>query len=72
MGMLLVPIFVGKIIENTSAKVIEGVDSSVKAAVNAEYLFIGLAVVAITVSIILNRSSKNNPQLGLDVPNKSK
>ncbi|MCK9625108.1 MAG: MFS transporter [Bacteroidales bacterium] len=72
MGMLLVPIFVGKIIENTSAKVIEGVDSSVKAAVNAEYLFIGLAVVAITVSIILNRSSKNNPQLKLDVPNKSK
>jgi MFS family permease len=64
MGMLVVPIFVGKIIENTSDEIV--------AAVRAEYLFIGLAVVAVIVSFILSRSSDNNPHLRLDVPNKEK
>src|SRR5574344_3044917 len=45
MGMLVVPIFVGKIIEKTPDEIV--------AAVRAEYLFIGLAVVAVIVSFIL-------------------
>ena len=64
MGMLVVPIFVGKIIEKTPDEIV--------AAVRAEYLFIGLAVVAVIVSFILSRSSDNNPHLRLDVPNKEK
>lgn len=60
MGMLLVPIFVGGILER---------HSGVEAAVRAEYIFIGLGVVAITVSLLLFFSSKKNPQLKLDEPN---
>ncbi|MDD3522673.1 MAG: MFS transporter, partial [Bacteroidales bacterium] len=40
MGMLLVPIFVGQIIE-------KNIDNQIRAAVHAEYLFIGLALAAI-------------------------
>lgn len=65
MGMLLVPIFVGKIIQNNAA-------NELMAAVKAEYLFIALAVIAITISVVLHRSSNRNPQLKLDVPNKAK
>lgn len=72
MGMLLVPIFVGAIIKNTTAKVFTGIDSSIVAAVNAEYIFIGLGIVAVTVSILLFRSSQRNPHLALDEPNKKR
>ncbi len=65
MGMWLVPIFVGQIIERN-------LDDKIRAAVNAEYLFIALSVVAIIVSFILARSSDKNPVLELDVPNKAK
>lgn len=61
MGMLLVPIFVGKIIQH---------NKGIAGAVYSEVLFIGLAVVAIVVSFMLSRSSENNPHLELDVPNK--
>lgn len=69
MGMLLVPIFVGGIFEkyvldaNNRAQEIE-------AAVRAEYIFIGLGIVAIAVSLLLAHSSKKNPHLELDLPNK--
>ncbi|HOR11949.1 MAG TPA: MFS transporter [Bacteroidales bacterium] len=63
MGMLLVPIFVGQIIE-------KNINDQIRAAVQAEYLFIGLALVAIAVSLILSRSADKNPQLQLDDPNK--
>ena len=63
MGMLLVPIFVGRILDKYDGVV---------ASVNAEYIFIGLGIVAITVSLLLFFSSKKNPQLQLDVPNKQK
>lgn len=63
MGMLLVPIFVGRIIQN---------NKGVTGAVYSEILFIGLAVVAIVVSFMLSRSSENNPHLELDVPNKAR
>lgn len=61
MGMLLVPIFVGGILER---------NTGVEAAVKAEYIFIALGIVAITVSLMLFFSSKKNPQLQLDEPNK--
>ena len=63
MGMLLVPIFVGRILDKYDGVV---------ASVNAEYIFIGLGIVAITVSLLLFFSSKKNPQLQLDIPNKQK
>lgn len=58
MGLMVVPIIVGKIVEQTTS------------ALNAEYLFIALACVAIIVSLLLSNSSKRHPELELDVPNK--
>lgn len=60
MGMLAVPIGVGYILKNFVGE---------EASVYAEYIFIGLGIVAITVSLLLFVSSKKNPQLKLDVPN---
>lgn len=68
MGMLIVPIFVGLIIEGT----MERVGDSKLAAVHAEYLFIFLGIVAVVVALLLKRSSDNHPQLKLDIPNKQK
>ena len=61
MGMMAVPIIVGHILNKYSG---------VEAAVNAEYVFIVLGIVAISVSFLLYFSSKKNPHLNLDVPNK--
>ena len=41
-------------------------------SVHAEYIFIGLGVVAISVSLLLKISAKKNPQLALDEPNLKK
>src|SRR5574344_205165 len=71
MGMLLVPIFVGGILKRYIIDA-NNVSQQVSAAVHAEYLFIGLGIVAVTVSILLAKSSKQNPQLHLDDPNKVK
>lgn len=71
MGMLLVPIFVGGILKRYIIDA-NNVSQQVSAAVHAEYLFIGLGIVAVTVSVLLARSSKKNPQLHLDDPNKVK
>ncbi|MBR0240744.1 MAG: MFS transporter [Bacteroidales bacterium] len=65
MGMLLVPIAVGAIFNSAD-------DDSAGAAVSAELIFIGLAVVAILVALALSRSSRLNPSLGLDLPSKAK
>ncbi len=72
MGMLLVPIVVGIIIARTTESVADPVEAGVRSAVNAEYFFILLSVIAIAVSFILGRSSDKNPQLALDVPNKKR
>ncbi len=71
MGMLLVPIFVGGIF---TKYVIEAGnhEQELMAAGRAEYIFIGLGIVAVFVSILLFISSKKNPQLKLDLPNKEK
>ena len=67
MGMLLVPVFVGGIFKKASA---DGGVNEASAAVSAEYIFIGLAIIAITVSLLLRVSSAKNPSLELDLPNK--
>ena len=63
MGMLVVPIFVGRIFRNVLL-------DDVTAAVHAEWIFIGLGIVAITVAILLRESSRKHPELELDAPNK--
>jgi MFS family permease len=57
MGMLLVPIFVGRIFKARS-----GVD----AAVAAEWIFIGLGCVAVFVAVMLRGASRRRPELRLD------
>ena len=73
MGMLIVPIFVG-LIFNKYITADEGdairIAQEQTAAVGAEYIFIGLGVVAGVVSLLFAASSKKNPQLELDMPNK--
>jgi Na+/H+ antiporter NhaC len=68
--MLVVPIIVGKIFTRTSASIADPSLASLKSAVNAEYFFVGLAIIAIAVSIILGRSADKNPHLRIDMPNK--
>lgn len=58
MGMLLVPVFVGRIFMNGS-----GTDAAVK----AEFIFIGLGCLAVIVATMLMRSSKRHPELKMDV-----
>lgn len=60
MGLLLVPVFVGGIFKRQS--------SDVAAAVGAECIFIGLAVVAIVVALLLSFASRRHPELELDQP----
>ena len=59
MGMLLVPIFVGRIFK---------ADSGVSAAVSAEYIFIALGCTAVCVALLLFRSSRKHAELALDEP----
>ena len=53
-GLFTVPIVVGHIIDRASSPVV------------SEYFFIGLAVCAIVVSVLLSRSSDRHPELRLD------
>lgn len=65
MGMMLVPIFVGRIFKNGVTEV-GNHSQEVAAAVNAEFIFIGLGIVAIVIAVLLRRSSKSHPELRLD------
>lgn len=69
MGMLLVPVFVGRIFKNT---VVEAGNKAqeLTAAAHAEYIFIFLGLVAVTIAILLMYSSRRHPELELDAPNK--
>lgn len=69
MGMLLVPVFVGRIFK---AKIIESgnMAQEIGAAVSAEYIFIALGIIAVSVAVMLMVSSGRHPELGLDSPNK--
>ena len=67
LGMWAVPILVGDIMSKgkTSADS-AAVDTT--AAVHAEYVFIILGIIAVGTAIMLFRSSRKNPELGLDKP----
>lgn len=71
MGMLLVPIFVGKVFKTIIVDVSNS-SQQLTAAIRAEYIFIGLGFLAVLISIILALSSNKNPSLELDAPNKKK
>ena len=64
LGMWSVPILVGNIINKG------GTTSSgkISAALNAEYIFILLGAIAVSVAIMLLRASRKHPELGLDKP----
>lgn len=57
MGMLMVPVIVGKIFNS---------HSGVEAAVRAEYVFVALGCVAVLTALALRRSSGAHPELGID------
>lgn len=67
MGMLLVPVFVGRIFKT---QVTESGNrmQEIAAAVHAEYIFIFLGIAAIAVAILLTVSSRRHPELQLDMP----
>ena len=75
MGMLLVPIFVGRIMKNYADKK-EGLDAASAeildkaAAVHSEFIFVSLGIVAITVAVVLFFNSKKHPELKIDRPSK--
>lgn len=57
MGMLLVPVAVGRIFNSFSG---------IAAAVRAEYIFIALGYMAVLTALLLKRSSSLHPELGID------
>lgn len=66
MGMLIVPIFVGRLFRN-----VDGADhSDVFAAFNAELIFITLGILALGTAVLLLLTSRKHPELGLDKPEK--
>ncbi len=67
MGMMIVPVFIGKIFKNTITESGNSMQE-VTAAIHAEYIFVLLGLVAIAVSIMLFFSSRRHPELGLDAP----
>lgn len=69
MGMLLVPVFVGKIFKNMITDA-GNKAQEINAAVNAEFIFIGLGIAAVIVAITLIRASRRHPELEIDLPNK--
>jgi MFS family permease len=67
LGMWAVPILVGDIMSRgKTSENSEVVDTS--AAVHAEYVFIILGIIAVGTAVMLFRSSRRNPELGLDKP----
>ena len=69
MGMLLVPVFVGKIFKNMVTVAGDPVQEAA-AAVHAEFIFIGLGAAAVTIAVSLIFSSRRHPELEIDLPNK--
>ena len=67
MGMMIVPIFIGRIFKNTITESGNALQE-VSAAIQAEYVFVLLGIVSIVVAILLSVSSRRHPELGLDDP----
>lgn len=57
MGMLLVPIAVGRIFDS---------HHGIQAAVKAEYIFIALGCIALVTALLLKREASAHPELGID------
>ena len=64
LGMWSVPILVGNIIRHGGTTHA----GKVSAALNAEYVFILLGVIAVSVAVMLMRASRRHPELKLDKP----
>lgn len=60
LGLMIVPVFIGRIIKNNPSPVAP------------EYLFIALAAASVVVSFLFAKASDARPDLGIDVPNKKK
>ncbi len=69
MGMLLVPVFVGRIFKDMVTVAGDRLQE-MNAAVHAEFIFIGLGIAAVAVSVALIYSSRRHPELGIDQPNR--
>ena len=69
MGMWAVPIYVGKIFTRTITEP-GNMAQEISAALQAEYVFIALGVIAIATAMMLLRTSRLNPSLRLDEPAK--
>lgn len=69
MGMLLVPVFVGRIFRDTITEA-GNMAQEIEAAVSAEFIFIGLGIAAVAVAILLIMSSRRHPELEIDMPNR--
>ena len=67
MGMWAVPIYVGRIFKNEITEAGNHAQE-VSAALQAEWVFIILGIVAMAVALMLFRSSRRNPDLKLDTP----
>jgi Na+/melibiose symporter-like transporter len=70
LGMWAVPIFVGKIFKHIITEPGNKVQE-ISAAIQAEYVFIALGVIAIAVALMLFFSSKKHPEFRLDEPAKN-
>ena len=66
MGMLIVPVFVGRVFSSAA----QSGRSDVLSAVSAELIFVTLGVLAIATAFLLLRTSKMHPELELDRPAK--
>ena len=69
MGMLLVPVFVGRIFRDTITEA-GNIAQEIEAAVSAEFIFIGLGLAAVAVAVLLIMSSRRHPELEIDMPNR--
>ncbi len=69
MGMLLVPVFVGRIFKEMITEA-GNEAQEINAAVHAEFIFIGLGIAAVAVAVALICSSKRHPELEIDRPNR--
>lgn len=69
MGMLTVPVFVGRIFRNEITEA-GNLVQEITAATRAEYIFVGLGIAAVAVAVFLIFSSRKHPELEIDLPNR--
>ena len=67
LGMWAVPIYVGRIFKKEITEA-GNIQQEISAAIQAEYVFIFLGIVAIATAMMLYHSSRRHPELRLDEP----